>query len=72
MQLQRHSNQSIITFESTQQIGSGGEGAIYSVESDGRLAAKIYHKPTSEHEKKLLVMFRNPPDGSDAFSGARI
>jgi len=62
MQLQRHSNQSILNFENSQQIGSGGEGAIYAVAPDARLAAKIYHKPTPEHEKKLLAMFRNPPE----------
>jgi DNA-binding helix-hairpin-helix protein with protein kinase domain len=62
MQLQRHSNQTVLTFENSHQIGSGGEGAIYTVARDDRLAAKIYHKPTPEHEKKLLAMFRNPPE----------
>ncbi len=61
MQLQRHSNSTLLTIDKSQQIGSGGEGSIYAVEHDGRLAAKIYHKPTLEHEQKLLAMFRNPP-----------
>ena len=42
------------------ELGKGGEACVYVISQD--LAAKIYHKPTAEHERKLEVMVSNPPD----------
>lgn len=67
MQLQRHSNQQILTFDPAQKIGGGGEGVIYALAQDRKLVAKVYHRPTSEHELKLTAMFQHPP--SDPMRG---
>lgn len=42
-------------------MAQGGEGAIYATDQS-RYVAKIYHKPTHLHYKKLMVMVRRPPD----------
>jgi DNA-binding helix-hairpin-helix protein with protein kinase domain len=39
-----------------QQVASGGEGRLLRVSNEPLLLAKLYHKPTRQHEQKLLVM----------------
>ncbi|MDM8549760.1 hypothetical protein QUF72_06775 [Desulfobacterales bacterium HSG2] len=42
-------------------IGKGGEARILAVNRDSEKVAKIYHKPTSQHEAKIAAMIANPP-----------
>ncbi|MGD1808987.1 protein kinase domain-containing protein [Dapis sp. BLCC M126] len=62
MRLQRQFSGQIITLDTQNPIGGGGEGRIYSVLQNPSLVAKIYHKPTDEDADKLTVMFSHPPD----------
>ncbi|NEP91310.1 MAG: DNA-binding protein [Okeania sp. SIO2C2] len=62
MQLQRQFSGQIVTLDTQNLIGGGGEGRIYPVLQDSSLVAKIYHKPTDEDADKLTVMFSHPPD----------
>ncbi len=62
MRLQCQFSGQIITLDSQNPIGGGGEGRIYSVLQNPSLVAKIYHKPTDEDADKLTVMFSHPPD----------
>lgn len=44
----------------TEQIGRGGEGAVFSCENDAGLVAKIYHEPIEEEKaEKLRWMAEN-------------
>ena len=43
-----------------QAINRGGEAQIWSVRQDAHLVAKIYHKPTAEHQAKLKAMLTSP------------
>ena len=44
----------------TEQLGRGGEGAVFSCEDDFELVAKIYHEPvTEEKAEKLRWMAEN-------------
>ncbi|MCL2933225.1 MAG: DNA-binding protein [Trichodesmium sp. MAG_R03] len=62
MRLQRQFSGQIITLDTQNPIGGGGEGRIYSVLQNPSLVAKIYHKPTDEDVDKLTIMFSHPPD----------
>ena len=42
-------------------LGSGGEGAVFAIESDPRRVAKIYHQPKPLIGSKLRLMVANPP-----------
>ncbi|MEZ4862238.1 MAG: hypothetical protein R3C14_13055 [Caldilineaceae bacterium] len=42
-------------------VNRGGEAQIWSVQGEPHLVAKLYHKPTAEHEAKLAAMIGNPP-----------
>ncbi|GCE93225.1 hypothetical protein NIES46_12740 [Arthrospira platensis NIES-46] len=61
MRLQRQFNGKIITLDTRNPIGSGGEGRIYVVANDPTLVAKIYHNPTDEDADKLTLMYNAPP-----------
>ncbi|MBD2597557.1 tetratricopeptide repeat protein [Nostoc spongiaeforme FACHB-130] len=50
-------------------LGRGGEACVYAVPSDGDLVAKVYHKPTANHAKKLQAMLANPPENPTANLG---
>ncbi|WP_414528230.1 tetratricopeptide repeat protein [Nodularia chucula] len=50
-------------------LGRGGEACIYAVPSSGDLVAKVYHKPTAAHARKLRVMLANPPENPTASLG---
>jgi hypothetical protein len=43
-----------------QAINRGGEAQIWSVRQDAHLVAKIYHKPTADHQAKLEAMLATP------------
>lgn len=60
-------NQEILNL--TISLGRGGEACIYAVPSDGNLVAKVYHKPTEQHGRKLLAMLANPPENPTASLG---
>jgi serine/threonine protein kinase len=60
MQFRQRCGRSIVNCGSNQ-LGSGGEGTIYLIDGSKPLAAKIYNKPTSESENKLLAMLAAPP-----------
>jgi serine/threonine protein kinase len=62
MQVRRLSNGLVITLDT--ELGSGGEGRIYTVLEEPTLVAKLYHhnKLTFAHVNKLKLMFENPPD----------
>ena len=45
-------------------LAKGGEGAIYKINGNNNIVAKIYFKPTKELEEKLTYMSNNPPDKS--------
>lgn len=61
MRLQRQFNGQNITLDTSNPIGSGGEGRIYVVANDPTLVAKIYHNPTDEDADKLTLMYNAPP-----------
>lgn len=44
-----------------QPLASGGEGAIFKVQSSPGLVAKIYHSATPTIERKISVMVSHPP-----------
>jgi hypothetical protein len=50
-------------------FGKGGEGNIYAVSGDDRLAAKIYHKATPVPADKLAAMIARPPADPMAHTG---
>ncbi len=51
------------TFNLTELVGRGGEGAVYHCENNPDLVAKIYHKPvTAEKAEKLRWMAENKDD----------
>lgn len=41
-------------------INRGGEAHIWTVRQDPHLVAKLYHKPTAEHQAKLTAMIATP------------
>lgn len=41
-------------------INRGGEAQIWTVRQDPHLVAKLYHKPTAEHQAKLTAMIAAP------------
>lgn len=46
----------------TNEIGSGGEGRIFTIDGHPSHVAKIYHKqPSFEHQEKIMSMVQNPP-----------
>lgn len=61
MQVQRLSNEELITLGT--ELGGGGEGKIYQVDSQPSLVAKIYHphKLSNDIGEKLELMLANPP-----------
>ncbi|MCE7986855.1 MAG: hypothetical protein DYG89_37250 [Caldilinea sp. CFX5] len=43
-----------------QAINRGGEAQIWTIRQDPHLVAKIYHKPTADHQAKLKAMLAAP------------
>lgn len=50
-----------VTVQTGNRIGGGGEAEVFAIQGQSDLVAKIYHKPTSEHDRKLGLMVANPP-----------
>ena len=65
--LRYFSNQEVLDLR--ENLGRGGEAFIYTVSSDENLVAKIYHRPSSDHIKKLRAMIANPPANPAASFG---
>ena len=61
MRLKRTSNSELLDLSASSPIGQGGEARVYSVPGNNRLVAKLYHRPTPAHARKLRVMVSNPP-----------
>ena len=59
MELQRQSNGQRITVAA--RLGGGGEALVCAVQHDQALVAKLYHRPTDTHGRKLAAMLANPP-----------
>jgi hypothetical protein len=51
-----------LRFDDADRIAAGGEGAIYPVDDDAGLVAKIYKEPKKRSQAKLEAMLRAPPD----------
>ncbi len=62
-------NQQNLIVSLTVSLGRGGEACVYTVPTDTDLVAKIYHKPTEEHARKLEVMLAHPPENPTAALG---
>ncbi|MFN8444286.1 MAG: hypothetical protein U0175_26120 [Caldilineaceae bacterium] len=58
--LTNQSGQSIVL---TQELGRGGEGAVFAVANRNEVVAKVYHPEyrTSQRQSKLTAMVANPP-----------
>lgn len=69
MQVLRASKGQLIRFSSAATLGVGGEARIYAVADSDELAAKVYHRPTSDHAAKLAAMLVNPPEDPMAGQG---
>lgn len=69
MKLQSQIKGEIVTLDTNNPLGGGGEGRIYSVLQDPSLVAKIYHNPTDDDADKLAVMLGMPPEEPAAFAG---
>ena len=44
-----------------EEINSGGEGKIYTIDGNSNLVAKVYTDPKFDYEDKLCCMLDNPP-----------
>src|SRR5690349_8520538 len=69
MRLQRQSNQESVIIQTASPLGAGGEARVFAALPDGRLVAKIYHRPDRVHARKLAVMMSDPPDDPLAGQG---
>jgi DNA-binding helix-hairpin-helix protein with protein kinase domain len=67
MQVQRClPNQQNTTLNLSVSLGRGGEACIYIVPNEANVVAKVYHKPTVAHARKLQVMLEYPPENPTA------
>ncbi|HYW10189.1 MAG TPA: hypothetical protein VE913_24705 [Longimicrobium sp.] len=41
--------------------GAGGEARVFAIPGDARRVAKVYHRPTDEHARKIARMIADPP-----------
>ncbi len=60
--LYRRSDGQRLSIRDENLIGSGGEGAIYTLDQLPDLVAKVYHKPSASIGAKLTLMVDNPPN----------
>lgn len=49
-------------------IAQGGEGAIYTIQGESALVAKVFLQDPEIRERKILRMMSVPPDGRENFS----
>ncbi|HEX9938595.1 MAG TPA: TonB family protein [Longimicrobium sp.] len=50
-----------MALDSALEIGVGGEARVLGLRWDPSLVAKLYHRPTLEHARKLGLMMETPP-----------
>lgn len=50
-----------MALDSALEIGVGGEARVLGLRWDPTLVAKLYHRPTLEHARKLGLMMETPP-----------
>ena len=60
--LYRRSDGERLSISDGNQLGSGGEGAIYTLDELPDLVAKVYHNPDVMRGSKLALMADNPPN----------
>ena len=63
--LYRRSDRRPLSIRDSNEIGSGGEGSIYTLDELPDLVAKVYHSPTRSIGAKLTLMVDNPPTMPD-------
>ncbi|HEX6748415.1 MAG TPA: TonB family protein [Longimicrobium sp.] len=59
--LRRRSSGELIVFDTTREIGAGGEARVLEVPGDWALVAKLYREPTMARARKLGLMLSDPP-----------
>ena len=59
--LYRRSNGRALSISDDNRLGSGGEGAIYTLDELPDLVAKVYHSPSRSIGAKLTLMVDEPP-----------
>ncbi|HEU4561461.1 MAG TPA: TonB family protein [Longimicrobium sp.] len=59
--LRCRSNGMEMALDSALEIGVGGEARVLGLRWDPTLVAKLYHRPTLEHARKLVLMIETPP-----------
>lgn len=69
MQVRRQSTGQRLRLDPRATVGAGGEARIYSIPQDIALVAKVYHRPTPTHARKLAAMVANAPDDPMAANG---
>lgn len=62
-------NKEIVPLNLSVSLGRGGEACVYTVPTDGNLVAKVYHKPSKQHARKLEAMLSHPPENPMANLG---
>lgn len=58
-----------ITLDPSLKLGIGGEATVYGLPDQPFLAAKVYHRPTQAHARKLELMLEHPPGDPMAEQG---
>ena len=69
MQLIAKSKGNLLSLDPNAIVGVGGEAKVFSLSQHPHLVAKVYHKPTKSHAKKLDIMLANPPGDPMANQG---
>jgi TonB family protein len=59
--LRRRSTGELLAFDTTREVGAGGEARILEVPGDPSLVAKIYRDATLARARKLGLMLQRPP-----------
>jgi len=59
--LRRRSTGVEMALDPALEIGVGGEARVLGIRWDPGLVAKLYHRPTLEHARKLALMMETPP-----------
>jgi len=59
--LRRRSTGEEMALDPTLEIGVGGEARVLGIRWAPGLVAKLYHRPTLEHARKLALMMETPP-----------
>jgi hypothetical protein len=61
MDVRRKSTGQILILNNTDKIGAGGEAGVFAVSGSANLVAKIYHRPETQHARKIEAMLSSAP-----------